>query len=98
MKIKDIFDADNIKSYIEGNGKYFYDNLIGLPQHQKEQIAYRLEMCKNDCVPNGTCKNCTCPTKKKVFATKSCNNGERFPDIMSKEKWEEFKIKNGITS
>ena len=47
MNIKDIFTGDkftidNIKSFIEGNGKYIYDNLIGLPQHQKEQIAYRL--------------------------------------------------------
>lgn len=98
MKIKDIFDIKNIQSFIEGNGKYIYDNLIGLPQHQKEQVAYRLSICKDDCVVEGKCKYCTCPSEKKIFVNESCNNGERFPDIMNKEEWEEFKIKNGIIS
>ena len=82
MKIKDIFNIKNISNYIEGNSKYFYDKLIGLPQHTREEIVWRLEQCK---------EFCGCTTKGKVFVKESCNKGERFPDLRTKEEWEEFK-------
>lgn len=91
MKIKDIFNIKNISNYIEGNSKYFYDKLIGLPQHTREEIVWRLEQCKDDCVKTGKCKFCGCTTKGKVFVKESCNKGERFPDLRTKEEWEEFK-------
>lgn len=96
MKIKDILNIKNVASFIEGHAKYFYDELVGLPEHQKEQVMYRLSVCKDDCVPNKKCKYCGCPPEKKAFSTVSCNEGERFPDIMSKDKWEEFKKEKGI--
>lgn len=96
MRLKDIFNIDNISSFIEGHAKYFYDNLLGMQKHQKEQVAYRLLICQSDCVPQKSCKYCGCPPEKKVFVYKSCNNGERFPDMMSKEKWEQFKKDNNI--
>ena len=96
MKIKDIFNIKNISHFIEGYSKYFYDNLVGLPDYIREQIVYRLFLCKDDCVPNKKCKYCGCNPTKKVFVSTSCNNGERFPDLMNKEDWEKFKEKNNI--
>lgn len=96
MKLKDILNRKNIASFIEGYSKFFYDEIIGLPEHIQEQVIWRLEQCKDDCVVTGKCKNCGCPTKKKVFVNKSCNGGERFPDLQTKEEWEEFKQKNNI--
>jgi len=88
---------DKILGYLEGNFRYYVlKKFLGLPLHIKEQALYRLEMCKNDCTKTGKCKKCGCPTEKKVFVTESCNNGEIFPDLMTKEKWEEFKKKNNI--
>lgn len=92
-KLKDIFNSKNIKSFIEGNARYFWANWLGLPPHIKEQVKERLERCKDDCVPSGKCIKCGCPTKKKVFATVSCNP-ERHPDLMNNQDWEEYKKKN----
>lgn len=96
MKIKDIFNIKNISNFIEGNSKYFYDKLNPEPWWLREQRAYRLLMCKDDCVPKGKCKHCGCPPEKKVFVDESCNGGERFPDIMKEDEWIKFKEDNGI--
>jgi hypothetical protein len=96
MKIKDIFNIENIAHYIEGNAKFYYDKLIGEPQYLREQRIWRLYMCKDDCVISGKCKKCRCPTEKKVFQDDSCNEGEIFPDIMDNIKWEQYKKDNNI--
>lgn len=83
----------NILSFLEGNAKYYYHKLFGIPQHMNEQILYRLSKCQ-DCLANDTCLYCGCPPVKKAFVIESCNNGERFPDLMNKEDWEKFKEKN----
>lgn len=97
MKLKSIFNIKNIASYVEGNAKYFFNQLRAYPPHIQEQVAYRLYKCKDDCVPEGKCKVCECPPKKKAFVNESCNNGERFPNLMNKEDWEKFKNDNGIS-
>lgn len=94
MKISDILNITNIKHFIEGNAKYYYDKFFGLPQHIREQVLYRLEQCKDDCVIEGKCKVCDCPVDKKVFQSESCNKEERFPDLMDNVKWEKFKKEN----
>lgn len=96
MKLKDIFSLKNIKSYLEGHSRLWYDRFIGLPPHMKEQITYRLAKCKDTCVKEGKCKYCGCPPHKKAFVIKSCNEGKIFPDIMSENDWKAFKKKNGI--
>jgi len=96
MKLKDVLNIENIKSFIEGNAKYHYDKLVGVPDYIKEQVIWRLEQCKDDCVVEGKCKECGCPTKKKVYNDKSCNNGERFPDLMGEKEWVKFKKENNI--
>ena len=90
--LKDIFNSKNIKSFIEGNSRYFWDKWIGLPTHIQEQVRMRMNKCEKDCVPQGRCIKCGCPTEKKLFATASCNP-ERHPDLMSNEQWQEYKQK-----
>ena len=94
----------NIKSYLEGNGQRVLEELKLQPSHIKEQIAYRRLVCKDTCGKVGTiddgpnhCQYCGCDFKGKTSVVKSCNNGERFPDLMSKLEWEEFKINNEIS-
>tara|TARA_R110002124_G_scaffold281430_1_gene455730 strand:- start:88518 stop:88817 length:300 start_codon:yes stop_codon:yes gene_type:complete len=89
MEIKKI-NLKNIGSFIEGNLKYVYDKLIGLDDHIKEQVEYRLFKCKDDCVVSGKCIICTCPTEKKALVKESCNP-DRFPDLMTKAEWELYK-------
>lgn len=90
VKIKDI------KNYIEGNFRYFKNKFLASPDYINEQIQYRLSLCKDDCLINNVCNHCECPPRKKVWINESCNNGERFPDLMNKENWEKFKIDNNI--
>lgn len=86
------YTVENILSFLEGNIKYNLNKLDLLPQHIQEQVTYRLYQCKDDCLPNEKCIICSCPPDKKAFTKKSCNP-ERFGDLMSKERWEEFKRK-----
>lgn len=90
----DFFKLDNIKSFLEGNLKYYYDGIIGLPSYTKEQILMRFEKCKDTCFTEEGCEYCGCDPIKKAFTIKSCNEGKKFPDLMNKEDWEEYKNKN----
>lgn len=85
----------NIKQYIEGNTQMILDGFGLKENYYKEQIAYRMLKCE-DCLSNGKCKYCGCDTPGKFYVKESCNNGIRFPDLMDKEHWENFKIKNDI--
>lgn len=96
MKLKQIFNMKNILSFIEGNYKFYYDKMIGMPLYIQEQVLWRMELCKDDCVPNGKCIYCNCSTYKKVFVKESCNNGERFPDMMDEKDWKQYKKDNKI--
>jgi len=88
--------SQHIFNFIEGNTRMFTDSLGFQPQHIKEQVAYRLLMCKDDCVKDGYCKHCQCPLPNRAYATDSCNKGERFPDLMKKVEWDKYKEENGI--
>lgn len=83
----------NIYNFIEGNTRFFVKELQ--PEHIKEQIAYRMLLCNNDCAVNGECIKCGCKYPERVYTSKSCND-ERFPDFISKLNWEEYKIKKEI--
>jgi hypothetical protein len=63
--------------------------------HIKEQIAYRMLLCKDDCALTGQCVICNCDYPGRIYTTKSCNK-ERFPDLVSNTDWEEFKKTNNI--
>ena len=47
-------------------------------------------------IPLVYCEKCGCDYPGKLYVNKSCNNGERFPDLMSAKEWEEFKKQNNI--
>lgn len=83
-----------ILQFIEGNLKLLGDKIYLLSNHEKEQVAYRSLICKDDCVKLGYCIYCGCDLPGKFYVKKSCNNGERFPDLMPKKEWDEYKIKN----
>jgi hypothetical protein len=68
-----------------------------LPHHEKEQVLWRMEICKDDCVKNGYCKYCGCDVPGKLYVNDSCNEGERFPNLMTKAQWEQYKQDNNIT-
>ena len=80
----------NIKAFMEGNSKMLYDNIIGLPTYLKEQLEYRKSKCP-DCLEAGACKYCGCSVPGKFYVKHSCNNGDRFPDLMDEEEWSNFK-------
>ncbi|MGK2864876.1 MAG: hypothetical protein ACSLE0_23290 [Chitinophagaceae bacterium] len=86
----------NILSYLEGNTKYLMSTFGLYPTHKQEQVLWRLNICKVDCVKNGECEYCGCPPEKKAFVDKSCNDGDRFPDMMDEETWEKYKLTNNI--
>lgn len=93
---------NNIKQFFQGNSRMFANKLgnkFGIPflktsLHNQEQIFYRASLCK-DCEKLGHCQACSCPVPNKWFADKACE-GKRYPDLMSKEKWEEYKKVNNI--
>lgn len=87
---------NNIKEFIEGNTRMLLSERGKQPQHLQEQYAYRILQCQNDCAIKKECKYCGCSFPGKIYVSKSCNNGERFPDLMNAKEWEEFKKENKI--
>lgn len=85
-----------IFQFIEGNLKMLGDHMHLLPKHEREQVLYRSEICKEDCMTLGYCVYCGCNIPGKLYVTESCNLGERFPDMMSAEEWEKYKLENSI--
>jgi hypothetical protein len=85
-----------ILQFIEGNIKMLGDTFHLLPEHEKEQVMYRLQICKDECVQLGYCVYCGCSIPGKLYVKKSCNHGDRFPNIMPKPDWEDFKKLNNI--
>lgn len=84
-------------SFLEGNLKMLGDKFNLLPEYKKEQILYRLEVCKDSCVPTGKCKECGCSLPGKMYNRSSCNLGKKFPDLMSLDNWNKFKKEKKIT-
>lgn len=96
MKLSKIFNVKNILSFIEGNFKYYYNGLVGLPPYTQEQIIWRLMKCKDTCIPKGECKYCGCDPEKKVFVVESCNEEKIFPNLMGEKEWNQYKKDNKI--
>lgn len=86
----------NISQFIEGNIRMVGDRFKLLPKYKKEQVLWRLEICKDDCAKIGKCKYCGCSIPGKLYVEKSCNKGKRFPDMMSENEWEEFKKEKNL--
>lgn len=85
----------NIKQFIEGNVQMKLDGIGLKPKYYQEQIAYRMLKCQ-DCLKRKACIYCNCDVPGKLYVSKSCNDGKRFPDIMGEVEWNKYKEKNGI--
>lgn len=85
-----------ILQFIEGNLKMLGDQFDILPHHEKEQVLYRMDICKDDCVTQGYCKYCGCSVPGKMYVNQSCNGGELFPDLMTKDVWQKYKEEHNI--
>jgi hypothetical protein len=85
-----------IFQFIEGNLKMLGDQFDLMSQHQKEQVLYRSQICKDDCMKFGYCIECGCSVPGKLYVKESCNGGKRFPDLMSREDWKKYKSDNNI--
>lgn len=85
----------NITNFLEGNGRLILQMAGVLTPVVDEQVAYRLLVCKDDCVVSGACKKCGCSLPGRAFATDTCNP-ERFPDILEEDEWNKYKIDNEI--
>lgn len=86
----------NILHFLEGHFKWLGDEFKILPRHMKEQVIYRTQFCKDDCIPAGFCRYCGCDLPGKFYVSESCNGEERFPDMMNSEDWQNYKIENNI--
>jgi len=95
-KPKPKFNLLNVISFFDAYSTILSSKLFGLPIYKQEQIAYRHELCKDDCFVEDEdgkkgCIYCGCNPFDKAFATKSCNKGERFPDLMTEKEWYNYK-------
>ena len=96
MNFKDL-TPENIKAYFQGNLRLLLDEEFNiLAPHLKEQVLYRASICKDTCLINKECEYCGCSTPAKLYVTKSCNKGEKFPDLMDEVNWNTFKIENNV--
>lgn len=87
---------NKIFQFAQGNIRLLGDEFNLLPKHLKEQVRYRSEVCKDECVKYGKCRYCLCDLPGKFYVTESCNKGERFPDLMDEESWMKYKEENNI--
>lgn len=94
MKIEQV-NLSNIKSFIQGYARTYYDKIFGLPAYTKEQIYFRLYVCKDDCLVASKCKVCQCSAIEKSYSTSSCNL-DLFPNLMSEKNWEQYKLDHKI--
>lgn len=94
MKLEEI-TISNIKSFIQGHARSYLDKISLLQPHLREQVFYRIYTCRETCIPFKNCERCNCPAIKKSYATASCNL-DKFPNLMPKVEWEEYKLLNNI--
>jgi len=87
---------NKIFQFAQGNIRLLGDEFNLLPKHLKEQVRYRSEICKDECVKYGKCRYCLCDLPGKFYVTESCNKGEKFPDLMDEESWVKYKEENNI--
>lgn len=99
MKYKgESITANKIKSFIQGHSLYQLDKRFNiLSEHKKEQVFYRMFLCKDTCLKEGKCKSCGCDTPERFYIDKEYETRQCiFPDFMGKDIWEQFKKINQI--
>lgn len=94
---KDYFDVNNIRNFVNGYWNKLKDDshFMSLQPHVKEQILYRMNMCK-ECYVNGSCLECGCKTPEMFYAQAKVDSKGRWGKMMDKDKWEVFKQENEL--
>lgn len=92
MKAK--INLKNIKGFLQAHYRQVLDEFDYLEPHIKEQAEFRLWRVKEkspECYENNICTHCECEVSSKVFEDRACSANWCYPELLSKEKWEEFK-------
>jgi len=78
----------------------WFRSLLPVPKHVREQIIWRrgeVILKSPDCWKEGKCIQCGCEIVPKTTADVGCENPPYcYPDMMSKKRWEMYKIANNI--
>jgi len=80
----------NAYNFAQGTTREVMDKIGLLDNLKHEQAQYRLQVCKDDCLPHRACKVCGCSLPGRAYVSQSCNR-DRFPDMMEQEEWDNFK-------
>lgn len=80
---------------IDSNSEFFSTFMVEVLWREfetfvEEQFLYRAYVCQS-CVENKKCDSCGCKLQDSITDYKTCNQGKRFPDLMSPHDWEQFK-------
>lgn len=96
MDIKQFFNPNNIKDYIQGNFRYLKFELgRDLETHEIEQALWRAYQCQH-CLVAGKCHGCGCKTPAMFFSPNKTDHDEKWDKMLEKKEWEEFKEAEGI--
>jgi hypothetical protein len=79
----------DIWHYFVGNYRYklYYSKYKWLiRKHIREQIEYRINVMKTDCLLKGECTECGCATPALQMCSKACE-GSCYPAMMEKDFW-----------
>ena len=84
---------NKIFDYLQGNIRYklYYSKYFNflIPSHIKEQYRYRLNSMDEECLNNGSCKECGCKTTHLQFANKACG-GLCYPKFKNRKSWKKL--------
>jgi len=91
-------NSHNVLRFLKAKLREFSDAFNLLEDYKKEQVIWRRDQAK-ECSANGYCTYCGCSTPGKYYTDDGCDDPVKkcYPDMMSKEEWEKFKITNNIT-
>jgi hypothetical protein len=96
MKLKDI-NLKNVKAFLQAHYRIAIED--SLPEHIKEQVIWRASQAEA-CTKNGKCLYCGCSTEdlELYYADIGCKKPDNpcYPDMMTKEQWDEYKHTNQI--
>lgn len=95
MKIgKFDINNQNIKGFLQGHYRKMKEEVSGLPEHQREQIKFRLDQValkSPQCLLEGACIHCGCSFPEKAYEDRGCEHG-CYPDMMNEQDWNNQKF------
>lgn len=80
QKVRDIYSG--YTNYLKANE---------LPEYIKEQVLYRMELCK-DCVDKPFCPNCGCVSPVLFFSATKTDALNKWGPMVSEDQWTKFKL------